>query len=342
MKSKTIFFLLLITLIGFFSISRCFFYGNTYTEENTLKISSYWNFSPLVIDDSGGGDYTWTEAVLEDWCAGSGIENDPYIIENVAINGGNSTSCIEIKQSSVYFIIRNCTLTNSANNEAGINLYNVENGKLVDNNCSMNNGFGILTFMVSFINISSNHVNDNILGMYLYKCNYSGISQNTITKNQNKGIYLKENCNYNQITYNTVNDNKDSGIYLSNSYHTDILHNTVNNNTWDGIHLFGSDHNTISENLLEDNKHYGISLLRSDNNIITENEIIYLLSCIEEDAECQDNTINNNSCTPSQENIETVVPGFDLYIVSFVLLITLAIIIQKKKEVVYKSDKINK
>jgi len=301
MKNKTSFYLILIliTATGFFLIPRYIFHGNMYSKEDTLNTSTYWNLAPLVIDDSGGGDYTWAEAVLEDWCAGSGTENAPYIIENVAINGGNSTSCIEIKQSSVYFIIRNCTLTNSAKNDAGIYLYNVENGKLVDNNCSLNYGFGILAAMVSSISISNNHIHNNILGMYLYKCNQSSITENLITENQNKGIYLKDNCNYNEILYNTVNDNQDSGIYLSFSYHTDIMHNTANNNKWDGIHLFGSDHNTISENIIEYNKHYGISLLRSDNNLITENEIIYVLSCIEQDEECQDNTINNNSCTGS-------------------------------------------
>jgi len=288
MKNKTSFYLvpILITTIGFFTISRCFFHGNTYSGEDTLKTSTYWNIAPLVIDDSGGGDYTWAEAVLEDWCAGSGIENDPYIIENVAINGGNSTSCIEIKQSSVHFIIRNCTVTNSAENDAGIYLYNVENGNLVDNNCSLNNGFGILAAIVSNLNISNNKVNNNILGMYLYKCNYSTVKENLITGNQNKGIYLKDNCNYNEIVYNYVNDNQDSGIYLSYSFHTDILHNTANTNKWDGIHLFRSDQNTISENKIENNKHYGVSLLASDNNIITENEIIYVLGCIEQDEAC--------------------------------------------------------
>ncbi|NVM37473.1 MAG: hypothetical protein HWN81_17895 [Candidatus Lokiarchaeota archaeon] len=27
-----------------------------------LKISGYWELSPFVIDDNGGGDYNWTEA----------------------------------------------------------------------------------------------------------------------------------------------------------------------------------------------------------------------------------------------------------------------------------------
>ena len=330
MKHKTRFYLItiIITVIGFFSISRCFFHENTYSEEDTLKTSTYWDLSTLMIDDSGGGDYTWAEAVLEDWCAGSGIENDPYIIENVAINGGNSTSCIEIKQSSVYFIIRNCTLTNSANNDAGIYLQNVENGKLVENNCSLNSGFGILTAMVSSINISNNQIHNNILGMYLYKCNQSSITENIVTENQNKGIYLKDECNYNEILYNTVNDNQDSGIYLSFSYHTDIMHNTANNNKWDGIHLFGSDYNTIADNFIESNKHYGISLLRSDNNIITENEITSVLSCIEEDAECQDNIFNDNSCKGS---IERGIPFGNHYILMFYLSIALIIIITKRK-----------
>ena len=39
--------------------------------------------------------------------------NNPYIIENVLIDGQGSGNAIEIADSSVYFIIRNCTIFNS-------------------------------------------------------------------------------------------------------------------------------------------------------------------------------------------------------------------------------------
>ncbi len=38
------------------------------TDELNLKNSGFWTLSPFVIDDTGGGDYTWTEAVAEEWC----------------------------------------------------------------------------------------------------------------------------------------------------------------------------------------------------------------------------------------------------------------------------------
>ncbi|GAG60313.1 unnamed protein product, partial [marine sediment metagenome] len=83
-----------------------------------LKSAQSWILSPFIIDDDEGGDYTWAEAVLEDWCNGSGTWGNPYIIENISINGQASTidCCIRIKDSEVHFTIRNCNFYNSSGN----------------------------------------------------------------------------------------------------------------------------------------------------------------------------------------------------------------------------------
>ena len=36
------------------------------------RSSSIYYLNSVVIDDNGGGDYTWAEAELEPWCSGSG------------------------------------------------------------------------------------------------------------------------------------------------------------------------------------------------------------------------------------------------------------------------------
>ena len=87
------------------------------------------------------GDFTWSEAVNQlAWIQGKGTWLDPYIIKYITINGQNSSSCIEIRNSNAYFIIEDCTFYNSSSSpdNAGIYLYYVENGKLINNNCSDN------------------------------------------------------------------------------------------------------------------------------------------------------------------------------------------------------------
>ncbi len=266
--------------------------------EKNLKHQGYWELSPIVIDDSGSGDYTWVEAVLQLWCNGFGTWNDPYIIENVTINGQGSNNCIEVKNSNVFFIIKNCTLYNSGVNlhDAGIYLYLTNNGQIINNNCSNNNEVGLYLRSSNNNTICGNKVsNNNENGIYLRDCSNNTICEN-IAKNNNQygiflersndnsifgnnassnhvnGIYLKESNN-NTINVNTANNNNQSGIFLENSYNNTGSENIVNNNKDNGIQLLSSIKNTISGNTVENNVDNGIQLYDSINNSISENII---------------------------------------------------------------------
>ena len=86
-----------------------------------LKNNGYWNLtgSNIFIDDldpSRNWSYT---ASHYDWCSGSGTWTDPYIIENVTIDGQDAGNCIFIKNSVVPFIIRNCTLSRGIDGSTG-------------------------------------------------------------------------------------------------------------------------------------------------------------------------------------------------------------------------------
>ena len=98
---------------------------------------------PIFIDDTatGIGAHNWTWAESQSWCSGSGTWSDPYILENLNIDGFGLVSCIEIYNSYSYFIIRNCTVYNAVNE--GIKLENTKNGTLSNNIC-FNNIYGLL------------------------------------------------------------------------------------------------------------------------------------------------------------------------------------------------------
>ena len=109
----------------------------------SVNQSSYTQHDPIYIH--GNEEFTSENGVT----GGSGTSNDPYIIENITMDATSSPSGsgITIQNSaSVYFIIRNCYITNApgANFDyAGIKLLNTNNGKIINNYCSYNEGGGI-------------------------------------------------------------------------------------------------------------------------------------------------------------------------------------------------------
>jgi len=219
--------------------------------------SGYWILNPLIIDNTGIGDYTWLEVVNLPWCTGSGTLVDPYIINNIKINGLNQVSCLTIRSSSVYFEIQNCSFYNSGSNryDGGIKLIATLNGKLFYNNCSFNNANGIV----------------------LISCQSIVISENSINNNERAGIVLIDSSNIDIINNKeTINFNELYGIYLFNSHSNDITNNTINNNGI-GIYLNQSNFNSIDWNTILYNDQ-AIVEIDSENNIGSNNNIPGLTS----------------------------------------------------------------
>ncbi len=183
-------------------------------------------------------------------CTGQGTSPDPYVIENLEIDGEGSESGILIENSDVYFKIENIEIKNSTGtNDAGIKLVNVSNGQLI-NNIANNNNHGI------FLNYSRNNI-------------FSG---NTINNNDHRGIYIYSSSN-NTFSENTINNNHHRGIYIYHSFNNTFSENTINNNTNYGIFIKYSHNNTITRNMISNNVFRGISLETSNNNTFTGNTI---------------------------------------------------------------------
>ncbi|MFX0049281.1 MAG: hypothetical protein ACFE8G_14150, partial [Candidatus Hermodarchaeota archaeon] len=79
-------------------------------DDKNLKISAV--FGRIYINDNNPS-YNWSAAKGAGICTGNGSYSNPYIIEDLVIDGGGSGSCILIENSDVNFKIENCTIYNS-------------------------------------------------------------------------------------------------------------------------------------------------------------------------------------------------------------------------------------
>ena len=278
---------------------------NTYKKWNLIN----WQTEKIVIDDNGGGDFTWSQAKKNlAWCKGSGVREDPYLIEKITINGNRAGNCIEIRDSSIFFTIRDCTFFNASSgmNDSGIKLYRTSNGTLINNNCSNNQYSGITLYdQCQFNNIMNNIINDNGLNgihilifsehniilnntlhgntynIYIQNmCSNNVISNNTASSASSIGIYINGFCENNTISNNTVNDNGAWGLYLAtNCNENNITYNDFNENLGigndqdRGILINNCDKNRVINNSMINNLEHGIRLLNSHENVISGNTV---------------------------------------------------------------------
>ncbi|RKX37649.1 MAG: hypothetical protein DRP20_04400, partial [Thermotogae bacterium] len=240
-----------------------------YTQHSVIRIDSDADFA--------------VQAASNGW-PGSGTESDPYVISGLEIDANGNGSAIYIGNTTVYFVVENSYLHNASYKSwpyftgAGIILYNVQNGVLLNNNCSSNGRYGIHLYSSINNTVENNICVDDDSGIYLYgSSTYNRLKNNTckddshaiylwesthnIIENNNcsssnEGIYFQRDSNYNIIRNNTVSHNQ-RGIYLESSSN----YNTVENNSCAynqyGIYL-NTLYNEVRNNTIYRNSQAGI------------------------------------------------------------------------------------
>jgi len=241
--------------------------------------------APIYINDNS--QFTSANGVT----SGSGTENDPYIIQNWDISAGNAP-CIEIRNTTAYFIIRNCYVHDGGSNYVGIYFYNVTKG-VIDNTITENNQVGICLessdnnlvsnnlarnnyyegiHLYNFSNnttLNYNTCENNIIGISLSYSSNNTISNNTCENNSILGIFLYISNN-NLIDNNICEKKEEIGIHLENSLNNTISNNVTKESVY-GIYLENSDNNLVSNNIARNNSYDGIDLYYSDNNLVSNN-----------------------------------------------------------------------
>ncbi len=195
-------------------------------DEVTYSLDPPSHDSIVISNDTDFGQQGWP---------GSGTQNDPYRIENLIINGSVSTLYyfgINIHNTSVFFVIRNCSILNCRN---GISLSYLING-LVENN----------TF--------SSNIHD---GIRLTGVNQSSIANNIFSDN-NYSVKLRMS-HHNQVVNNTCQNTRATAIDLYNSSGNLVANNTYarsNLGAFYGMKFDESNMNTITGNVIQKSEYY--------------------------------------------------------------------------------------
>jgi len=207
------------------------------SENEDLKISAV-SGKIHIINNSG-----WLDFRNAGYCTGNGTYSEPYVIEDLIIDGGGSGSCILIENSNVYFKIENCTVFNSGHSgsrDSGIYLKKVSNGKMINNDCSFNKN-GIYTYFSKNNTISTNIAKNNTYhGICVAaQSNETVIDGNTACFNSYIGIHIDGGYTYhnsynNLIINNNASYNAAEGIRVTFTNDTKIINNTAINNGYDG------------------------------------------------------------------------------------------------------------
>lgn len=279
LKKKTI-FLIPIFAILFLTMSQLL---NPQVESTNSKLmlssvpsdkSAYVNYTGPLIDTGYGIryvrmfiddthiDYNWNKTTSENsWINGTGTSLDPYIIENLYINGNGSGGMIYIKDSTKYFIIRNCWFDNSGSDDAGVYFFRTSNG-IVDNN--------IFTYT------------DEAVFITTFSHNNSVIDNLMISDNVGRAIDIQGES-HNNLIYNNKIINYNHGIYMSTSNNSTIngnyIENTIFGDDYEGYPIYFSicNYSKIVANVLAGAFAYGsfqISEVGCIGNILEGNQVI--------------------------------------------------------------------
>jgi parallel beta-helix repeat protein len=174
-------------------------------------------------------DYNFTLA--NGVTSGSGTVGDPYIIENYIINSSAAFG-IDIRNTTAYFIIRNCVIENGITSPGagymGIRLSTVVNGR-VENCVSRNNNYGIALYYESENNVITNNTFENSYwyGIRLENSHNNLISNNLIKNFSSSYWGIATWKDKNNILDNNTIENVGGGIYLYDTENLKMRNNTV-------------------------------------------------------------------------------------------------------------------
>ncbi len=257
--------------------------------------------TPIRID--GNADFH-AQAAANGW-SGNGTAGNPYVIENLMIvTTQNGTNAIDIRNTNVHFIIRNCTITATGYSvngtyPSGIYLYNVTNARLEHNNASNSRYYGFYLWCSSnnmLVNNIASH--DGEKGFYLRASSnttlINNVALNSIDGFYLGAVYLWCSANNNTLVNNTASHNS-AGFYLwYGANHTTLINNVAFDNII-GFSILSNAGNTLINNTASYNIYRGFSLSSSMNNLLVNNTASHNNDGFSLNSDSNNNRLFNNA-----------------------------------------------
>jgi parallel beta-helix repeat protein len=161
--------------------------------------------------------------LTEGW-AGNGTAVNPYIIEGLHIDATNTSTCILIYQTTVYFSIRHCSLRGASWGwDGAIALDSVSHGYLLNNTCT-----------------------DGANGITITGCTLITAANNSLSYNAYSGIFVQDST-LTTLVNNTCFANSYFDIELFYSRQNAVINNNCSS-LLGNMELTGSGDNTLANN----------------------------------------------------------------------------------------------
>jgi parallel beta-helix repeat protein len=249
-------------------------------DKTSSVIFLYPPHDPIMIE--GNENFTATNGVT----AGDGTPENPFLIEGWELNGTLNQSYdsgISIKETNMFFIIRNCFIHHF--NVTELQLDSVKNGRV--DSCIISDGdqfqYGIYLTNCSQINICDNQIISNTYGIQIYNSTNITIHNNTLfAEILSSFTAIEGSCRFCVISNNTVCRDYNEGIILSGQYNV-VIGNSVSGYYGlgtTGIQVTGQ-HNRVCYNTIKGrgSGYSGVGIRsnsdRNFNNTIDHNSVMY-------------------------------------------------------------------
>ncbi|MHA2243226.1 MAG: right-handed parallel beta-helix repeat-containing protein [Candidatus Thorarchaeota archaeon] len=248
---------------------------------DNLFVSNLQSSEPIIITSES----QFVNYAISEGLEGSGTESNPYII--IGLSFYSDTTCITIRTTETYFIIRDCTFSSpEATMGTGVEMTYASNGLI--ENCSFTN----LRYGVRFSHSRNSKVTN---------CEFSEIYDHAVEVSFYRDFQLINNTINNSKLYQTPGSSwMYSGAVQINGLcqGSIITDNTVKESSWVGLWV-SSDDITVENNILEDCSFGGLVLNNADqadihNNLIEDNSAGMIISSVY-DSILSNNVIINNT-----------------------------------------------
>jgi parallel beta-helix repeat protein len=221
------------------------------------------------------------------------IVNSGLYIENVDVNKTvtlQASGAVDVQASNINDHVFDVTANNvnisgftvsgaTGSNMAGIWLSGSTTGCNISGNFAIVNRYGIGCGGNGNTINNNTTKNNTYSGIYLYNADNNTVSGNdtgnTLTNNQEIGIFVANGSTGNSISGNTATYNTVNGMYIIESSHNNtVSNNQIHNNGNGGIALSASENCVLDGNTIRDNQiYYGILLHYSHNSQVKNNEV---------------------------------------------------------------------